>query len=112
MDEMQDTVTIPRAEYEALIAARDDHEDMQAVADYLANPQEGLPHDLMKRLIDGDSPLGVYRRWRGFNQSSLARASGVNRVQIADIEAGRSNGSITTLKKLADALGVTIDELV
>ncbi|MCR9122458.1 MAG: helix-turn-helix transcriptional regulator [Phyllobacteriaceae bacterium] len=112
MDDMHDTVTIPRAEYEALIAAREDHEDMQAVADYLANPQEGLPHDLMKKLIDGESPLGVYRQWRGFNQSSLARTSGVNRVQIADIEAGRSTGSVATLKRLADALEVTIDDLV
>ncbi|MBO6553296.1 MAG: helix-turn-helix transcriptional regulator [Roseitalea sp.] len=112
MDDMKDTVTIPRAEYEALIAARDDHEDMQAVADHLADPQEGLPHELMKRLIDGESPLSVYRQWRGFNQSSLSRASGVNRVQIADIEAGRSKGSVATLKKLAEALNVSIDDLV
>jgi len=45
-------------------------------------------------------------------QSSLATASGVNRVQIADIEAGGSKGLIDTMRKLADALRVTIDNLV
>ena len=45
-------------------------------------------------------------------QSSLATASGVNRVQIADIEAGRSKGSIDTMRRLADALRVMIDDLV
>jgi DNA-binding XRE family transcriptional regulator len=33
-------------------------------------------------------------------------------VQIADIEAGRSKGSIDTMRKLADTLRVTIDDLV
>ena len=34
------------------------------------------------------------------------------RVSIADIEAGRKTGSVHTLKKLADALSITIDDLV
>ncbi len=43
---------------------------------------------------------------------ALAKASGVNRVQIADIEAGRGKGSVETLRKLAEALRVTIDDLI
>jgi mRNA interferase RelE/StbE len=43
---------------------------------------------------------------------ALFTTSGVNRVQIADIEAGRKSGSVETILKLADALGVAIDELV
>ena len=35
-----------------------------------------------------------------------------NRVQIVDIEADRNSGSVRTLRKLADALGVTVDDLV
>jgi hypothetical protein len=31
-------------------------------------------------------------------------------VQIADIEAGTKTGSVETLKKLADALGVALDD--
>lgn len=35
----------------------------------------------------------------------------MNRTQIADIEAGRKTGSVATLKKLAGALAVAIDDL-
>ena len=109
---MNEMVTIPKAEYDRLVGAAEDLEDIKAIEAYLANPKEGIPGDLVKRIIDGESPLAVYREWRGYNQSSLSKASGVHRVQIADIEAGRSKGSVDTLKKLAETLNVSIDELV
>ena len=34
------------------------------------------------------------------------------RVQIVEIEAGRSTGSVHTLRKLADALGVAVDDII
>ncbi len=108
----KDMVTIPREEYERLIEAAEDLEDLRAFEEYEANPQEGLPDVYMGRLIDGEAPLAVFREWRGLNQSELARASGVHRVSIADIEAGRKTGSVRTLKKLAEALRITIDDLV
>jgi transcriptional regulator with XRE-family HTH domain len=40
----------------------------------------------------------------------VARQSGVNRIQIIDIEAGRKTGSAATLKKLATALQVDMDD--
>ena len=52
------------------------------------------------------------RATRGLTQSGLGRASGVNRVVVADIEAGRKGGSVRSLKALAAALGVGIDDLV
>jgi mRNA interferase RelE/StbE len=106
-----ETVTISRAEYEQLVAAAEDVEDYRAVRDFLSHPQAGMPGDLVKRLVDGESPLRVYREWRGQTQSSLARLSGVNRVQIADIEAGRRSASLETFRKLANALETTIDEI-
>ena len=63
-------------------------------------------------MIYGESPVRVYRNLRGMTQTALAERSGVNRVQIADIEARRKTGSVETLRKLAAALGVTIDDLV
>ncbi len=46
----------------------------------------------------------------GLTQMALFETSGVNRVQIADIEAGRKSGSVETIRKLADALGVAMDD--
>lgn len=106
-------VTISKSEYEALLDAKEELEDIQAVEYALANPEEGMPSALVERMIiNGENPLTIYREWRGFNQSSLSRTSGVNRTQIADIEAGRSMPSVVTLKKLAETLNVDMDMLV
>jgi len=49
---------------------------------------------------------------RGITRAELAQTAGVGRVQIVNMEKGARGGSIATMKKLADALGVTIDDLV
>jgi len=113
---MNEMVTIPREEYERLREAAEDLADIAAYnrikADLASGREELIPSEFVNRMIDGESPLRVYRDFRGMTQSSLAIAAGVNRVQIADIEAGRGKGSIETMRKLANALQVTIDDLV
>ena len=90
-----------------------DFREALAVEARLASGAEELvPAHVAHRLIDGEAPLRVWREHRGLSQSALARASGVNRVQIVDIEAGRNSGSVRTLRKLADALGVAVDDIV
>ena len=113
---MSETVTIPKAEYDRLRALEEDFADIQtalAVKARLATGEEELiPAAVVDRLLDGEPPLRVWREFRNLTQSELARASGVNRVQIVDIEADRNSGSVRTLRKLADALEVTVDDLV
>lgn len=106
---MTDTVSIPRDEYERLCRIAEDAEDL-AAAD-AALKTESIPAAFANRILDGESPLRVYRELRGLTQVALAKRSGVNRVQIADIEAGRKTGSIATIRKLADALDLTLDDL-
>ena len=111
---MTDTVTLDRVEYEALLADRAMLRDMAAydaaMADFV--PDDAIPHDAVKRLLDGENPLTVFRQARGFSVSALARHTGVNRVQIHDIESGRSNGSAMTLHLLARHLRVSIEDLL
>jgi len=113
---MGETVTIPKVEYDRLRALEEDLADARAalaVEGRLANCEEELiPADIVDRLLDGEPPLRVWREFRGLTQSELARAGGVNRVQIVDIEADRNSGSVRTLQKLADALEVTEDDLI
>lgn len=47
------------------------------------------------------------RRTRGWSQEELAFESGLHRTYISGIERGARNPTITVLKELADALGVT-----
>jgi DNA-binding XRE family transcriptional regulator len=109
-------VTIPREEYDRLREAADDLADLSAhdgaKAALAAGEEELVPADYAKRLIAGESPLHVWRELRGLSQVKLGAVSGVNRVQIADIEAGRGKGSVETVRKLAEALGVRVDDLV
>ena len=113
---MNDTVTIPRAEYERLCALEEEFADIQAAltveARIASGEEELIPAQVVDRLIDRESPLRVWREYHALSQSALARASGVNRVQIVEIEAGRNSGSVHTLRKLADALRVTVDDLI
>lgn len=113
---MGEMITIPLDDYKRMQAAVEDLADLQAhdrvLADLAAGREERVPAEYVRRMIAGEAPLRVWRDLRGLTQSALAGLSGVNRVQIADIEAGRKNGSVETLRKLAQALGVAVDDLI
>jgi DNA-binding XRE family transcriptional regulator len=113
---MNKTVTIPREEYERLRAAAEDLADLQshdrAKAALAAGAEELIPAVYANRLLDGESPLRVYRNLRGMTQATLAERAGVNRVTVAEIETGRKQGSVASLRALAGALDVTLDDLM
>ena len=112
---MNEMVTIPKDEYLRLKAIEEDMADLNSAADVLARIKAGteelIPSAVVDRLLAGDAPLMVWREHRGLSQAELARQSGVNRIQIIDIEAGRKTGSAATLKKLATALQVDMDDI-
>lgn len=109
---MKDMVTITREEYEALLADREDLHDIEAYDRAKAEGGESIPSDIVNRILDGESPVRAFRDWRGLTQVDLAKASGIGRVTIAEIETGRKTGSVQTLKALASALGVAVDDLI
>ena len=113
---MTKMVTIPKSEYDHLRAIEEDLADIQTAltveARIASGEEELIPASVVERLIGGDPPLRVWREFRDLSQATLARATGVNRVQIVEIEAGRNSGSVHTLRKLADALGVAVDDLI
>lgn len=112
---MNEMVTIPREEYDRLQAAAEDLADLQsydrAKAALAAGEEELVPLDFVNRLLNGENTLRVYRDLRSLTQAALAEKSGVNRVTVAEIETGRKQGSVTTLRALASALNVTLDDL-
>ena len=52
------------------------------------------------------------RQVRSLTQEALAKAAGVPRSTIANLESGAGNPSLVVLVKVAHALGVPIDELL
>jgi transcriptional regulator with XRE-family HTH domain len=49
------------------------------------------------------------RKWRGLSQEQLADAAGVSQSYIAGIEKGRRAGTLATLRAIAAALGVSVE---
>lgn len=56
--------------------------------------------------------LREFRKRRGLSQEALAHEADLERNYISLLELGRNSASIKTIFKLADALGLTVAELM
>lgn len=109
-------VVLARVDYDRLIERLEDAEDIASAKDFEAREARGevdlMPWEMAKRLRRGDNPVAVWREHRGHTQRALATQAGMTAAQLSEIEAGKKTGSVATLRKLAGALGVTVDDLL
>jgi len=63
--------------------------------------------------MDFGQNIQQVRKQRGLTQAALGKVAGLSQSYISMIEADqRPNLSAVNLKRIADALGVTVDELL
>jgi DNA-binding XRE family transcriptional regulator len=109
-------VVLDEAEYERLLDALEDAEDAAAVRGFeekLASGKEELiPAEYMYRMLDGENQVAVWREFRGMTSKQLADAAGITQGYLSQIETSKRDGTIGTMKKIAEALAVSIDDLV
>ncbi|QEX16855.1 hypothetical protein FRZ44_21500 [Hypericibacter terrae] len=114
-------VTLPRAEYEALLARIEDAEDAAVVAaaelrERAVGKQRArrdhLSSEMAKRMILGESPVRIWREHRGLKALALAEKAGLPAGYLSEIETGKKPGSLDAMKRIADALEVPLDNLV
>ena len=74
--------------------------------------QEAVPIAVVDRLLAGDNPIRVWREHRGLSLSALAEAAGIGKGYLSQLETGGRQGPVATLKQLALALRVELDDLV
>ena len=118
VSEDAETVTLRRSEWEAFMedvidrAASRDYDAW--VAQVGADEARRLSYTAAEvdRLLDGISPVTIWRERAGLSQVALADASGVNAVYLNEIENGKKPGSVTAIRSLAKALRVPMDHLV
>lgn len=111
-----DPVALPRGEVARLRRIDEDHADLLAYADFRKRLEEGaeerLPADLVKRMLDGEHPVRVWREHRGLTAAALAERAGVSAAYLSEIERHGKPGSTDAMKKLAEALDVLVDDLI
>ena len=86
--------------------------DVIAYDEAKAQPEDALPAAFTLSLIQGESPLKAYRKHRGLSQATLSQSAGTPQGLISEIETGKKKGSVTTLKALANALDIEVDDLL
>ena len=63
------------------------------------------------RKIKPKNRIRDVRREKGLRQSDLARKVGVFQSEISEIETGERRPNVYLAKRIAEALGVSLDEL-
>ncbi len=74
--------------------------------------ESSLPLDVLERLLDGEHPLKVFRRYRALTQKQLADLTGLNATYLSQIETRKRRGSTRVYRRLATALSVDIGDLI
>ncbi len=90
-------------EYQDLVDARDAEVARRAVA---AGTLQALSGDDVDAHPAAATPLGLWRKHRGFTQAQMAQAIGVSQPYLAQLETGQSEGSVSVYQRLARSLGV------
>jgi antitoxin component HigA of HigAB toxin-antitoxin module len=113
--ETADSVTLSRADFEALTSLVEDAADLADIeavkAKIAAGQTQTFPFELAERLLDGVHPVKVFREYRGLGLRQLAGAAGVSASYLSEVETGKKIGSLEFMKKISAALDVSLDLL-
>lgn len=106
---------LPVDDYERLMEAVEDQDDIAAAERAerrRAAGEEYVPSEMVDRLIDGENALRVWRQYRQLSIARLAEISGINKATISQLENEKAFGRPATWRSLADALRVTVDDIL
>jgi DNA-binding XRE family transcriptional regulator len=70
-----------------------------------------VPAAVANAILDGAHPVKAWREHRGLTQGTLAAEAGISKAYLCQIETGRREGAVKTLRAIATALNVTVDDL-
>lgn len=106
---------IPYKDYLRLV---EEAEMLNDVLDYdmaieaVKQGEELVPSEVAYAILDGESPIRVWREYRGYTQQQLSEAAGISKPYLSQIETGKRTGTTEVLSGIAKALDLTIDDIV
>ena len=106
---------IPLADFERLVAAAEDASDIRAFDEVKRRLETGadelIPAEFVDRLLAGENQVRVWREFRGLSAKELAARAGISAPYLSQIENGERDGTFGTMKKIAQALSISLDDL-
>jgi DNA-binding XRE family transcriptional regulator len=100
-------------DWERIIEALDDLEDIFFLEAYRASPNEELlPAEMVYALLDGANPIRAWREHRALSQQQLAETAGISKAYLSQLEAGKREASQRVIRRLAEVLRVDLDDLI
>jgi len=107
---------IPYKEYLRLVA---EAEMLQDVRDYDTlleaiekGEEEIIPAKVVYAILDGENPIRVWREYRQLTQQQLAEKAGISTPYLSQLESGKRTGTTDVLTAIANALHLTLDDIV
>lgn len=108
----EDMIVLSKSDYQALL----ERAELAAVDAYRrkleSGEEEAISEEFADRLIDGENPIRVYRELRGLSARELAERTGISAAFLSEIENGKKEGGVSTLKKIALQLNASLDDIV
>lgn len=103
---------VPMALFTRMAALLEELDD-EALYDKAKAVDDGfrVPAEVAHAILGGSHPVKAWREHRTLTQDALAAKSGISTAYLCQIETGKRQGAVKTLKRLATALGVTLDDL-
>jgi len=106
---------IPYKEYLRLATeaeAWQDVRDYDATMEAIEQGEEAIPSEIVYAIFDGANPIRVWRKYRELTQQQLSEAAGISKPYLSQIESGKRTGTTEVLSAIANALNLTLDDIV
>lgn len=113
-------VAIPVKEFKKVKAILEEYEMLRDIKAYdeamnrLNHGEESLSSEFVHELFDCSTTgerTRAWRRYRKMNQEQLAKMANISRSYLSDIERDERQGTISTMKAIAQALKCDLDDL-
>jgi predicted transcriptional regulator len=107
---------IPFQDYKRLQEALEDAEDIKEIEENIKAISDGneitVPGEVTFAILDGVSPIRAWREYRQIKMNELSKKVGISSSYLSQIENGKRNPTIDTLRAIAKELEIDIDMLI
>lgn len=107
---------IPYRDYLRYQEALEDAEDIKDIETNLKALHDGtentIPGEVTFAILDGVSPIRAWRKYQNLTMKDLAQKVGLSPAYLSQIETGKRNPTIDTLKSIAKELNIEPEILI